>query len=340
MSKSNVEVTSLSKAQGGNALIIVLVILILAAVGVLAYMSGKMGVTPANTDSETQTASADAPQGDSPNADPVIAKVNGEEIKRSEVQALVNMMPPQMQQIPLEQILPIAIEQLVNNKVIDAQSKGASLDSDPEVVKQMAMAKEQIVRGRFLEKAMDAKMTEDILKAKYDQYVKDFPDVQEVKAAHILVETEDKAKEIIKELEAGKSFAELAKANSKDGTAQNGGDLGYFTQQDVVPEFAKAAFDTKVGEYTKKPVKTQFGFHIIKVEDKRKRPPASFEEAKGFIEQEARREILETLIKDWKAAAKIERFDINGNPLPPQGQEPAAGGAPAPAAPAAEKPAE
>src|SRR5690606_30614991 len=101
-------------------------------------------------------------------------------------------------------------------------------------------------------------------------------------------------------LNEGADFAELAKANSTDGTAQNGGELGYFAKTDVVPEFGEAAFSTEVGTYTKKPVKTEFGYHIITVEEKRKRPPASFEDVKPFLEAQVRRQILDEMIQSWR----------------------------------------
>ncbi len=125
-------------------------------------------------------------------------------------------------------------------------------------------------------------------------------------------------------IDKGEDFAALAKENSKDGSAENGGDLGYFAQNEVVPEFASAAFATDVGSYTKTPVKSEFGFHIIKVEEKRKRPPAPYEQVKPYLEQELQRAIVDEVLKEWKEAASIERFDINGAPLPEQ-TAPAAG---------------
>lgn len=337
MSSNKDCVSGKSCAQRGNALIIVLVVLIIGAVGVLAYMSAKMGSVGKKDGTVEEVAQAGQANGEDAgkDADPVIAKVDGAEVKRSEVLGMFNMLPPQMQQMPKEQLLAFVLEQMVSNKVIDAKASKANLDNDPVVLKQLSNAKEQIIRAVFLEKTVKESIKEEELKAKYDEYVKGFGKVEELKAAHILVEKEDQAKDIIKKLEDGMSFADLAKENSKDGTAQNGGDLGYFTKQDVVPEFADAAFATKVGEYTKKPVKTDFGYHVIKVEDKRERKPESFDKMKDYLQQEAGRETLDKLVKEWTKDAKIERFDFNGNPLPAgeEKQEPAAGeGAETPAA--------
>ncbi|MCB1783464.1 MAG: peptidylprolyl isomerase [Alphaproteobacteria bacterium] len=342
-------------AESGNAAIIILVLLIGVAIGVLSFMAGKRSADiapktqiastqPAGTQDE-QTASAQ------PDDSPTLATVDGSKITRNEVFALLQNMPQQMQQMPSEQLLPMAIEQEINNKIIDNKAANANLTNDTQVLQQMANVKQQLIRAKFLENEVNKKMTEDRVKAAYEDYVKNFPKTEEVKAAHILVDSEAKAKEIIAKLEKGADFAELAKENSKDGTAKNGGDLGYFAKADVVPEFAEAAFSTEKGTYTKKPVKSNFGYHIIKVEDKRIRPPADFATAKPYLEQELRRKILDEIVMDWRNKAQIERFDINGNPLKPEdqaaaqsesapAQEPAAGAETAPTetpAPAAEE---
>ena len=141
---------------------------------------------------------------------------------------------------------------------------------------------------------------------------------------------------LIKQLNEGASFEELAKANSTDGTAANGGSLGYFAKTDVVPAFGEAAFNLKVGEYTKKPVKTDFGYHVIRVEEQRKRPPASFEEIKPYLEGQVRRQILDETILEWRNQSEIQRFDINGDAIEPSAGEekPAAEAAPAATPPA------
>ena len=312
-------------AEAGNAVVIVLVILVLAAVGALAYTSGKLKIPGSGVLDNVDLAAGDkAESGEDVDPNPVMAKLNGEEIRREDVIGLINTMPPQMKQIPIDTLFPMALEQLVSNKIIDEKVEGANLDNDPAVKAQLEQAKIQIVRAKFLENSVKERLTEERLQAKYDDYVKNFPDVEEVKVAHILVEDEKLAKSLIKKLNKGGDFAALAKENSKDGSAQNGGDLGYFTKTEVVPPFAEAAFSTEPGQYTKKPVKSDFGYHIIRVDEKRKRPPAEFAQARPFLEQELQRTILDEIVKEWKADVEVERFDINGSPLPEE-QEPAAG---------------
>ncbi len=314
-------------SEKGGATGIALMAIVFVATAIGFYMLGQKGalnsyVPPVSGGSENSNIVNK--QDADPKLNPVVAIVDGEKIRRQDVIDLVNTMPAQMRQIPMEQLLPMAFEQLINNKVIDDRAQVAGLENDPEVVKQLDRTKNQLIRGRFLEKKIDERLTDERLKESYDAYVAGFPKAEEVRAAHILVDDEKTAKDVIKKLNAGGEFASLAQEYSKDGSAENGGFLGYFTENEVVPEFAKAAFSTEIGTYTKQPVKSQFGYHIIKVEEKRVRPPAPFEEVQSFLKQELQRGILNDVISDLKSNAKIERFDINGNPIPDE-QEPAAG---------------
>ncbi len=296
--------------------ILLLVILVAVGVGAFVYLKDKK-----SKDSPADIEKAEAESVEPENPNPVLAVIDGDEIKRLEVLNAINAMPAQMKQIPMEQLFPMVLEQVINNKIIDKKAAKAGLAKDKSVLEQLEKAKDQIIRVKFLENLINEKVTDERLQAKYDEYVKNFPDVEEVKAAHILVEDEKAAKAIIRKLNKGADFAELAKENSKDGSSENGGDLGYFTKTDVVPAFGEAAFATKVGEYTKMPVKSDFGYHIIKVEEKRKRPPAEFAQIKPYMEQEMHRSVLDEAINEWKAEIKIERFDINGNPLPAENEE-------------------
>jgi peptidyl-prolyl cis-trans isomerase C len=326
-------------SESGNTALIVLAVIVVAAIGGLAYFSGKIGKEAPAADNSAlaaaaaQTATA-APAAADPNApeakppvlkpgNPVVAKMKGGEVTRLDVFNFIQDLPAQTRQMPLEQLYPLALEQVINSRIIAAKTKNVNLDNDEEVKKRLAAAKTEIVRGVYIEKQVNQKVSEDRLKSVYDEYVKNFPDIQDVKARHILVKEESKAKDLIKQIEGGANFEELAKANSTDGTAQNGGDLGYFAKTDVVPAFGEAAFALNAGEFTKKPVKTDFGYHVIKVEEKRKRPPASYDDIKPYLETQVRRQILDETIQAWRKDADIQRFDINGDAIEPSAGEPA-----------------
>lgn len=256
----------------------------------------------------TETASAD---------NPVVAKVDGKDILRSDVLEFMDGLPPQMKQLPPKAIFPMVLEQVVNGKIVDERVAKTDLANDAEVAKRMAMAKSQILRAVYAEKQINDNFKESDVKDAYDKMVKEAPKVEEVKASHILVDDEAKAKEIIGKLESGAKFADLAKEYSKDkSNASNGGDLGYFAEGDMVKEFSDAAFALKKGEYTKSPVKTQFGYHIIMLEDKRDRPAPAYEEVKGQLEGQVKRDLLNKLVEDWRKGAEVQMFDFDGKPLP------------------------
>lgn len=352
---------SLNKSQSGNAVVIVLVVLAIVAVGALAYLSGQIkpetdavvieetavdapvdanemaeAVSESVTAEETDTADATGESSDEATdeaaepaqegvevneeaqaagvepGNPVVAQIGDEKVMRLDVLNFITQLPPNVRQMPLEQLFPMALEQVINGRILDQNMVTANLENDPEVLKQLEEAKEQIIRNTYMQGEIEKKLTESRMKKAYDDFIKEQPEVEEAKAAHILVEDEQLAKDIIAKLKDGGDFAALAKENSKDNTAENGGDLGYFSKTDVVPEFAEAAFALSEGKYTEAPVKSQFGFHVIKLEDKRKRPNPTFEEAKPFLEAELRREILDEILEGWRKDKEIKRFDING----------------------------
>ena len=154
----------------------------------------------------------------------------------------------------------------------------------------------------------------------FDEKAKQQPDfvVEEVHARHVLLDSEADARAVIAELDKGGSFAEIAKARSKDpSAAQNEGDLGYFTHEAMVPEFSTAAFAMPKGSWSKDPVQSQFGWHVILVEDKRTTTP-TFAEKEPQLREEVSRQILTSLLDDARGGAQIERFNIDGTPRPPE----------------------
>ncbi|UKJ73691.1 peptidylprolyl isomerase [Azospirillum brasilense] len=269
-------------------------------------------------------------------ADPVVARVNGEAVHRSDVQRMVAQLPPQVQQMPLEMIYPAVIEQLVNSKLVAEAGYKANLAGTPEVKDEIKRAEERAVQRAYIQKEVQSRITPAKLDEAYQAFLKQNPAQEEVKAAHILVEKEDEAKAIIAQLKKGGDFAKLAKEKSKDPVAaEQGGDLGYFTKDTMVEPFADAAFAMKKGEVSKEPVKTQFGWHIIKVEDKRTQPQPSLDEVKPQLEQQLSKDIVTNVVDDLRKVAKVETFQLDGSPMPKE--EPATD-APAQSAPKAEEP--
>lgn len=324
------------KNQNGNAGIIALVAVVVVGVGLLAYFSGKMSGSQIEAGtSEVAAASAQATQAAAAEpaapeviiepGNPIVGKVSGQDITRLDVFNFIRTLPAQTQQQPVSVLFPFALEQVINSVVVDNKVSGVNLDNDPQVQEQLAAAKEQIVRTVYLQQEVEKGITEERMQEAYAVFLENQPpqEIPEARARHILVEDEALARDLIQQLKDGAQFEALAQEHSTDATAEEGGDLGYFSQEEVVPEFAEAAFGLDVGTFTQKPVETQFGFHVIKLEEKRLRPPPTFEQSQAFLEGQLRRAFLEKLVNDWRAEAEIERFDINGNEA--AAAEPAAG---------------
>jgi len=251
-----------------------------------------------------------------PPDDTVVARVDGTELRLSDVEAAQKNLPPQAQKLPLEQIYPMLLDRLVDGMLITEAGRKEHLDRDPEVQDRLKHYEDRLVQEAYINRAIKAAETEDALKARYQSFVKEKPGREEVHARHILVATEAEAKSVIGELDKGADFAALAKKYSKDPGAESGGDLGYFGHDDMVKEFADAAFALSPGQYTKTPVKTEFGWHVIKVEDRRTGKPPSFEEAREQLSRDIAHEIIDAKLHDLRGAAKIEEFGLDGKPLP------------------------
>jgi peptidyl-prolyl cis-trans isomerase C len=248
----------------------------------------------------------------------VVARVDGAELHVSDVEAAQQSLPPQAQKLPLDQIYPILLDRMVDGLLITQAGRNEHLDQDPALQRRLKRYEDRLVQEAYLSRAIKNAETEDRLKARYATFVKDKTDQDEVHARHILVKTEAEAKSIISELDKGADFATLAKQHSTDPGAGSGGDLGYFGRSNMVKEFADAAFALPAGQYTKTPVKTEFGWHVIKVEDHRAAKPPSFEEARQEVSQLVAQDVVEAKLKELRSAAKIETFGLDGKPLLPQ----------------------
>jgi len=251
-----------------------------------------------------------------PPGDTVVARVDGTELRLSDVEAAQKNLPPQAQKLPLEQIYPILLDRLVDGELITEAGRKEHLDRDPDVQSRLKRYEDRLIQEAYLNRMVKPAETEDELRTRYQTMLKEKPAHEEVHARHILVATEAEAKSVIAELDKGADFAALAKKYSTDPGAKSGGDLGYFGHDDMVKEFADAAFALSPGQYTKTPVKTEFGWHVIKVEDRRVGKPPSFEEAREELSRDLAHEIIDAKLKELRGTANIEEFGLDGKPLP------------------------
>ncbi len=248
--------------------------------------------------------------------DPVVATVNGTKILKSMLVTAQQLLPEQYQKIPLMQIYPALVDTVIDMKLSAADARKKRLHETKEFKVLMSRVEDQMLQRTVLQAEMDKALTEEALKRRYDALIADEKSSTEVHARHILVKTKEEANDIIEQLQNGASFEVTAKEKSTGPSATSGGDLGFFGKGQMVPEFEKAAFSLRKGKFTDTPVKTQFGWHIIKLEDRRKSEPPSFESIKQKLQTEISQETGAEYVSGLRKEAKIERFDLDGKPLP------------------------
>ncbi|MFZ1922024.1 MAG: peptidylprolyl isomerase [Xanthobacteraceae bacterium] len=264
-------------------------------------------------------------------SDPVVARVNGVDIRQSDLATAEDEVGSSIPQMAPDQKREYLITYLSDVIIVAQAAEKQNIADRADVKHRIAFERNKVLMESLLQDTGKAALTDDALHKVYDEAVKQMPPEEEVHARHILVPTEDEAKEIEAELKNGADFATLAKEKSKDPGAADGGDLGYFTKDQMVPEFSAAAFKLDKGQISD-PVHTQFGWHIIKVEDKRIKPTPTFDEVKpqleNYVAHKAQAELVASLRKD----ATIERLDKPAA-VPPAAAPPADPSALNPAAP-------
>jgi peptidyl-prolyl cis-trans isomerase C len=241
-------------------------------------------------------------------ANPVLAKVNGTEIRQSDIALAEEELGPSLAQMDPATKQENLIAFLIDLRIVAKAAEDKKVENTEEFKKRLAFTRNRLLMDSLLASEGKAATTDAALKKVYEEASKQISDEQEVHARHILVETEDEAKAVAEELKKGADFAELAKKKSKDPGASDGGDLGFFTKDQMVPEFSAVAFALEPGKISE-PVKSQFGWHIIKVEEKRNRKAPEFEQVKGQIETYVTRKAQADYVTKLREAAKVERMD-------------------------------
>ena len=267
-----------------------------------------------------------------PPKDGVIATIGGKPITQKDLdlayEDLSSSLPPQVSDAQKKDY---AISYLADLKAGAQAAIEAKLDQTDDYVRRLAYAKEKLLLEAYLALETKKQVTEEKMRKLYDDSIKAMKPEMEIKARHILVPSEQEAKDIAAKLKSGMDFAKLAQEFSKDpGSGKEGGDLGWFTTDRMVPEFGDAASKMKPGQVSD-PVKTQFGWHIIKVEDVREKKPPTFEEVKDQVQQFLERQVQTDIISKLRTMVKVEKTEAPAAPAAPS----PAPAAPAPAAPAA-----
>jgi peptidyl-prolyl cis-trans isomerase C len=240
--------------------------------------------------------------------DKVLAKVNGAEIRQSDVALAEEELGPSLAQMDPATKDENVLAFLIDMKIVSKAAEDKKVQDGEDFKKRLAFTRNRLLMDSLLASEGKAATTDDAMKKVYEAASKEITGEDEVHARHILVETEDEAKAVEDELKKGADFAELAKKKSKDPGASDGGDLGFFTKDQMVPEFSAVAFALDPGKVSD-PVKSQFGWHVIKVEEKRKRKAPDFDQVKSQIETYVTRKAQADYVGKLREAAKVERMD-------------------------------
>jgi len=250
-------------------------------------------------------------------ADEIIARVNGTDIKASDLAIAEEDIGANLAQMPPESRREYLTAYLIDMALVAKAAEGRKLADSDEFKQRLAYYRSKILMDLLLQSEAKAAVSEGAMHQLYDEAARQMAGQQEVRARHILVKTEDEAKAIAAELKNGADFAELARQKSTDPGASEGGDLGYFPKDEMVPEFAEAAFKLEKGQISD-PVHTRFGWHIIKLEDKRERQVPAFEQVRDQLATHLVRKAQAELITKLRADAKIERLQTPvATPAPP-----------------------
>ncbi len=241
--------------------------------------------------------------------DDVVAKVGDTEITEADLAFAAQDLGKELQRFPPAQWRKLLLDVMVDMELMAHAAREDGLDKDPDFERQLDFLKLRALRNAYLAQKIDGAVTDEEVQAAYDKEFADFEGPEEINARHILVKEKAEAEALIAELDGGADFAELAREKSTGPSGPNGGSLGYFVKGQMVPPFEAAAFALEPGTYTKEPVETQFGWHVIKLEDKRRQEKPAFEEVANGLRQQLMRERYDARMAELKDQVAVEILD-------------------------------
>ena len=270
----------------------------------------------------TQQAVAPDPAANSPpraptgtGADPVIGSVDGKLIYLSDLTRVTNTLPEQMRSLPFDSTMPVLLDRIIDHEALTMTARRAGLDRSPEIQREMRAAADLVLERAWLAQVTPSKVTEAAIEARFNRQYANRPATDEVHARHILVGTEAEARSVLEELKGGADFATVARVISKDPDGKQGGDLGFFRRDQVWPGFADAAFSLQPGQVGPVPVHNEFGWHIVKVEERRLVAPPTLSEVRDQIRDELTTEAVRAAVADARSQMIIHKFNLDGSEI-------------------------
>jgi peptidyl-prolyl cis-trans isomerase C len=292
-------------------------VLVMSAAIAFAVRAQDQAPAPATEPPAAEEPAAAPPP--EPPRDPkaVVAKVGETTVTEAEIALAQEAFASELGNVPQEQQRSVLVDAIINMKLMSLGAIEAGLDKGQAFDDRLAFLKLQALRNAYVEQAIVKEVDDADLQEAYKTLVVDQHKPEEqIHARHILVDTKEAAEKIIADLKAGKSFEELA-SQSKDPSGQNGGDLGFFGKGQMVPPFEAAAFALQPGQFTQEPVQSEFGWHVIKVEEKRMSEPPPFDQVKEELRNYVMRQKFEQVVAALRDKYPIEILDPTAKPPEP-----------------------
>ena len=243
----------------------------------------------------------------------VVAELNGKAVTWGDIAEFQKTIPSAAD-LDTAQVLPQLVNFYIDQQLIMSAARGRGLENDPQVKEQLARLEVELIRQAYLRDEISDRVTPERIQEAYDKRMETAVQEDEVKARHILVESQDEAESLLTALIDGADFAELAREKSTGPSGPQGGDLGWFTAGTMVPEFSEAAFALEPGQVSPSPVQTDFGWHVIFVEDRRLKPLPSLDEMHAQLRDELADTAVQNVMTELRGRATI---DIKPSPVAP-----------------------
>jgi peptidyl-prolyl cis-trans isomerase C len=248
-------------------------------------------------------------------ADPVVASVEGHLIYLSDLGEASKTLPPNLRGLSFDTLYPVLLDRMVDHEALVMMAERKGLEQTKQVQHDIQEATERILEGAYLGQVAAPQVTEQAIQARYNREYANRPATEEVRARHILVGTEAEARKVLDDLKKGADFATVARLVSKDPDAAKGGDLGFFRREQVWPGFADVAFSLQPGQVAPNPIKNEFGWHVIKVEERRLVAPPSFSDIHDQLKQELLAAAVQRAIANARGQLAIHRYNLDGSEI-------------------------
>jgi peptidyl-prolyl cis-trans isomerase C len=284
--------------------------LLLACASLVPVVALAQGAPP-----QAPAAAAQPPAPQQGVADPVVGSVEGHLIYLSDLGEASKTLPDNLRGLPFDTLYPVLLDRMIDHESLVIMARRRGLEQTKQVQHDIQLATERILEGAYLGEIAAPQVTEQAIQTRYNRQYANRPATEEVRARHILVTTEAEARKVLEDLKRGADFVTIARVISKDPDGAKGGDLGFFRREQVWPGFADVAFSLQPGQIAPDPIKNEFGWHVIKVEERRLVAPPGYSDVHDQLRQELLAIAVQQAIEKARGQLAIHRFNLDGSEL-------------------------